>query len=366
MSLLADPPRKAAFPPFDPHPLLRNGHLQTIVARYMPGPAIRLPSTYHEVDLGGGEALSVFQSVPDTWLTGDPAVVLVHGLAGCVRSPYLSRVALKLYRRGLRVVRMNLRGAGSGYGRSRSYYHGGRSEDPRAVLGWLARRAPGSPIALVGFSLGANLTLKVAGEAADDPIEGLDCVISANPPIDLYASCLHLRGPQGRVYDRNFIRLLRDEERKLRFAFPELEPLDFSRVSNLFEFDDAYTAPRNGFRDAADYYEQSSSIQLIPNIKLPGLVIHAADDPFIPVEPFLTTEFPPQLALELNPYGGHLGYLDRKTLDGDRRWLDARIISWLLRRWEIERDVEDPVLDEESSPRHDHGGRYSDGRHPFQ
>jgi predicted alpha/beta-fold hydrolase len=342
MSLLADRPKLASFPAFDPHPLLRNGHLQTIVARYLPGPRIRLESTYHEVDLGDGEALSVLQSIPESWSPGDPAVVLVHGLAGCVRSPYLSRVALKLYRRGLRVVRMNLRGAGSGYGRSRSYYHGGRSEDPRAVIEWLAARAPGSPIALVGFSLGANLTLKVAGEAADNPIEGLDSIIAANPPIDLHASCLHLLGPQGRVYDRNFIRLLRNEEERLRFAFPELEPLDFANVRNLFEFDDAYTAPRNGFDDAADYYLRCSSAPLIPGIRLPGLVIHAADDPFIPVEPFLRTEFPTQLALELNSFGGHLGYLSRTIRHGDRRWLDARIIDWLACRWDLDAVVESP------------------------
>ena len=150
MTLLATPP----FPRFVPHPWLWNGHLQTIVARYFPGPRVSLPSTYHEVGLDGGDRLSVLESVPDSWEQGDPAVVMVHGLAGCVRSPYLSRVGLRLYRRGVRVVRMNMRGAGSGHGISRRYYHGGRSGDPRAVVQWLAARAPGSPIGLVGFSLG--------------------------------------------------------------------------------------------------------------------------------------------------------------------------------------------------------------------
>src|SRR5947209_13756601 len=168
MTLLAAPPVQDDFPPFEPHPLLWNGHLQTIVARYLPGPRVRLASTYHEVAIGDGEALTVFDSIPETWRSGDPAVVLVHGLAGCVRSPYLSRVGLDLYRMGLRVVRMNMRGAGSGYGIARNLYHGGRSTDPRAVIGWLARRAPASPIGLVGFSLGANVALKLAAEAAED------------------------------------------------------------------------------------------------------------------------------------------------------------------------------------------------------
>ncbi len=266
MTLLASPPARDQFPPFEPHPLLRNGHLQTIVARYMPGPRVRLASTYHQVDVEEGVALAVFESLPPSWSEGDPCVVLVHGLAGCVRSPYLSRVGLKLYGMGVRVVRMNLRGAGSGYGVSRMFYHGGRSEDPRAVVEWLARRAPGSPIGLIGFSLGANLVLKLAGEATDDPLDGLDCVVAVNPPIDLKAACAHIRRPQSRIYDQNFIRLLKVEEERLRFAFPELTPCDFSRVGNLFEFDDVYTAPQNGFRDADEYYARSSSVSLIPQI----------------------------------------------------------------------------------------------------
>lgn len=362
MTLLAPPPVLDDFPRFDPHPLLRNGHLQTIVARYMPGPRVRLASTYHEVPLGEGAALSVLESIPETWREGDPAVVMVHGLAGCVRSPYLSRVGLKLYRRGLRVIRMNLRGAGSGYGLSRNFYHGGRSEDPRAVVEWLASRAPGSPIALVGFSLGANVVLKLAGEAADDPLEGFDCVVAANPPIDLRAACEHIRSPRGRIYDRNFIRLLKVEEERLRSAFPDLTPCDFDRVANLFEFDDVYTAPRNGFRDADEYYARASAAPLIPEIRAPGLVIHAADDPFIPVEPFLTVQFPRQLALELNPYGGHLGYLSRATRGGDHRWLDARIVAWLASRWDIDRGPLAPG----SRDRDHHGGRYSHARRKLQ
>ncbi len=362
MSLLAEPPVVSHFPAFEPHPLLRNGHLQTIVARYMPGPRVKLPSTYHEVDLGDGDRLSVLESRPDGWEPGDPAVVMVHGLAGCVRSPYLARVGLRLFRMGIRVVRMNMRGAGSGYGISRSYYHGGRSEDPRAVVEWLAGRAPGSPIGLVGFSLGANLVLKLAGEAADDDLAGFDCVVAANPPLDLHAACLHIRRPQGKIYDRNFIRLLQVEEERLRFAFPGLAPVDFSRVGNLFEFDDVYTAPRNGFRDAAEYYARSSSAPLIPRITAPGLVIHAADDPFIPVEPFHRVQFPPQLALELNPHGGHLGYLGRLSRGGDRRWLDARIAAWLAARWGVDHR---PAADG-PRPRSNQGGREAHVGHPLQ
>jgi uncharacterized protein len=322
-------------PPFEPHPLLRGGHLQTIAGRYLAGPRVRLGSSYHEIPIGDGDRLSVLESIPPGWVSGDPAAVLIHGLAGCARSPYVVRVAARLVGLGVRAVRMNLRGAGSGFGLARGFYHSGRTEDPRAVVDWLARRIPGSPIALIGFSLGANVALKLAAEAAARPVAGLDCVLAANPPIDLAFCCDHLRRPRNRHYDWNFVRLLRAEVRRLHAAFPDLGPIDLSRARSVLDFDDAYTAPRNGFDGAADYYQRCSAGPLIPRIALPGLVVHAEDDPFIPADPFLRLDFPPQLALELIPGGGHLGYISRARRGGDRRWLDARLAAWLSCRWAV-------------------------------
>ncbi|HWE37240.1 MAG TPA: alpha/beta fold hydrolase [Isosphaeraceae bacterium] len=320
-------------PPFEPHPLFRGGHLQTIAGRYLPGRRGRLFARPFEVEVDEGDRLLVLETIPEGWDEGDPLAVLVHGLGGCARSPYVVRVAARLARRGIGVVRMNLRGAGAGFGLARRTYHAGKTEDVAAVVDWLARQAPGSPIALIGFSLGANLALKLAAEAADRPLAGLDCVLAANPPLDLLACCQHIRRPENRVYDRNFVRLLRREVVRLHARFPELGPLDLSGVESLLDFDEAYTAPRNGFDDAADYYARSSAGPLVPRIALPGLVVHAEDDPFIPPEPFRRVAFPTRLSLELVPSGGHLGYLSRARWDGDRRWLDARLASWLAARW---------------------------------
>src|SRR3954454_22616793 len=187
-------------PPFEPHTWFRGGHAQTIAGRYLPGRRLRLPSTYHEIDAGDGDRLSVLESIPDGWRPGGPTALMVHGLAGCVRAPYLVRVAIRLVGIGVRVVRMNLRGAGAGFGVARGIYHAGRTEDLRLVARWMARRAPGSPIALVGFSLGGNLVLKLAAEASRRPLEGLDCVLAANPPLDLAGCCRHIRQSENRVY----------------------------------------------------------------------------------------------------------------------------------------------------------------------
>lgn len=343
MAVLADvlnervppgPRRSMDYPPFEPHPLLRDGHVQTVLGRYVPGPVARLPSVYRELEVSHGDRLSVVDSRPVSWVDGDPAVILIHGLAGCARSPYVVRVAARLYRAGYRVVRMNLRGAGSGFGAARQIYHAGRTEDLRAVCSWLARRTPGSPIGLIGFSLGGNLALKLAAEAVDRPVEGLSCVLAASPPIDLEKCAQYIGRSVGRLYDRNFVRLLRRQIAQLHRQFPELGAVDLERVRTLYDFDDAYTARRNGFGGAADYYQRSSCGPLISRIRLPGLVVHARDDPFIPAEPFESIVFPPGLALELMPHGGHLGFLSRERIAGDHRWLDGRLIAWIARHWD--------------------------------
>src|SRR3954453_8380626 len=145
-------------PPFEPHPWFRGGHAQTIAGRYLPGRRLRLPSTYHEIDAGDGDRLSVLgrspaaglrggrrprgrrvrgpESIPDGGRPGGPTALMVHGLAGCVRAPYLVRVAIRLVGIGVRVVRMNLRGAGAGFGVARGIYHAGRTEDLRLVARW--------------------------------------------------------------------------------------------------------------------------------------------------------------------------------------------------------------------------------------
>lgn len=325
----------AEVPPFVPHPLLRSGHLQTVVGRYLGGARVNLPSSRHEVGIDGGDRLVVLESVPDGWRPGDPSALLVHGLAGCARSPYVVRVSDRLLRLGVRVVRMNLRGAGAGFGLARGTYHAGRTDDLRQIAGWMGARAPGSPIALVGFSLGANLVLKLAAEASVTPLNGLDCVLAANPPIDLAACCRAIQSPGNRVYDRSFVRRLRADTARLHARFPDLGPANLPRVLTLQGFDEVYTAPRNGFRGAADYYARSSAGPLIPGIVVPGLVVHAMDDPFIPFEPFLTVPFPPRLALELIPGGGHLGYLSRSPWRGSRRWLDVRLTAWLASHWSL-------------------------------
>jgi uncharacterized protein len=326
-------PSDAAVPPFEPHPWLRSGHAQTVVGRYWGGSRGRLDAASHEVGLADGDRLLVLESIPTGWECPQPAAVLVHGLAGCADASYMVRVSRRLLQSGVRVVRVNLRGAGRGFGLARGIYHAGRSDDLSAVVKWLHERIPSSPIGLVGFSLGANLVLKMAAETAHAGALGLDCVLAANAPIHL-ASCVQLmRKPENRLYDWNFVRWLRTMVTRLHRHFPELGPPGMKGVRSVYEFDDRYTAPRGGFLSADDYYEKCSLVTALSRITVPGIVVHAVDDPFVAHEPWLRVERPPQLSLELLAHGGHLGYLSQNAWLGDHHWLDLRLAAWLRSRW---------------------------------
>jgi predicted alpha/beta-fold hydrolase len=328
---VADP--DIVVPPFEPHPLIRGGHSQTIVGRYLGGQRKWLEATSHEVDLPDGDRLVVLESVPPGWQSPRPTALLVHGLAGSAEASYVVRVGRRLLRQGIRVVRINLRGAGTGFGLARGIYHAGRSDDLREVVNWLEERRPGSPIGVIGFSLGANLVLKLAAQAADLPLRGLDCVLAANPPLDLAACARMMLRPENRLYDWNFVRWLRAMVRRLHARFPELGRPRLEGVKTLYDFDDRYTAPRNGFGSADEYYRRCSLSNALAQIPVPGLVVHAMDDPFVTHEPLLRADRPPHLAVELVHHGGHLGYLSRHNWQGDRRWLDARLAAWLKSHW---------------------------------
>jgi predicted alpha/beta-fold hydrolase len=320
-------------PAFQPHPLAGGPHAQTVLGRYLGGERKPLAANPYEIALSDGDRLVVLESIPRGWESPQPTALLVHGLAGCANAAYMVRVARRLLRQGTRVVRMNLRGSGAGFGLARNVYHAGRSDDLREAVAWLHGRHGDSPVGVVGFSLGANLALKLAAEAADVPVAGLDCVLAANPPIDLVASAQQMKRLVNRLYTWNFARWLRGTVERLHRRFPELGRPHLEGVNTLYDFDDRYTAPRNGFASADDYYERCSLVSSLSRIRVPGLVVHALDDPFIAPEPFLRVTRPTSLCFELVPHGGHLGYLSRDSWQGDHRWLDSRLAIWLASRW---------------------------------
>jgi uncharacterized protein len=315
---------------FRPLPLLSNPHVQTVLGLYLPGNRFRHPTREHVLRLPDGDALMLHDSTPPGWPPGGRIALLLHGLTGSHASPVVRRVAARLYERGLRVVRLDLRGAGKGLPLARVGYNAARSPDVRAALHEVHRWSPASPLVLVGFSLGGALALRTAGEAAEHPLPGLERVLAVGPPLDL-VRCVHmLERPGNRMYQSHFASLLAREAQLRQTYFPDLPPLSLPRRLTVRQFDDLYTAPRCGFADAWDYYRRASSQHLVPHVRVPTLILTARDDPFIAVEPFeeLRAKVPAHVTVRVLSHGGHLGFLGWDGAGGIR-WIDRRIVDWV-------------------------------------
>ncbi len=328
-----------SFPPFRPPFWLRSGHAQTLAALAFLGPRTQSPPRRHRVALSDGDAVMLSETCPDDWRSGDRAALLVHGLAGCHESPYMRRVAHKLARRGVRVFRLDLRGCGAGEGLARLPYHAGLTADVRAALAEIARLCPVSPIALVGFSLGGNLVLKLLGEKADAslaasplsaaPLAAVDRAVAICPPIDLGFCCRSLDRGLGRLYDRHFVSLLTKKARRESLRNGEHDAKILARrPRSLFDFDDCYTAPVSGFDNAEHYYRESSAAALIPRIAIPTTVLASHDDPVVPFGIFAGVDWPGCVRFIEATHGGHLGFIGRRGVDADRCWMDWRVVEW--------------------------------------
>ncbi|MGH7222283.1 MAG: alpha/beta fold hydrolase, partial [Gemmataceae bacterium] len=191
---------------FRPLPLLRNPHVQTLLGALVPGLHCPLPDERSLVRLADGDCLVLHNNTPLGWKDGDPLALLVHGLTGSHLSPHIRRLAALLLERRVRVVRVDLRGTGAGLALARGVYHAGRSDDLRAVLAELHTWSPASPLLLIGLSLGGALSLRLAGEAAKQPVPALRRVAAISPPIDLPRCSALLSLPKNRIYEDKFIR----------------------------------------------------------------------------------------------------------------------------------------------------------------
>lgn len=312
---------------FRPLPLLGNPHVQTVLSNLLSWTRDRHAATVRTVPLPDGDALAIHDSCPPSWQPGGPIAVLVHGLAGCHRSGYMRRIANRLTAAGIRVVRIDLRCAGAGMTLARRFYNAACAPDVRVVLEVLHRENPFSPMVLLGFSLGGNIVLRLAADAAAQPVAGLIAVGAVAPPIDLLrCSDLIRRQP---FYDRFYVRQLIAQVRQHGRHFPDIPSVVFPARATLRDFDEVYTAPRWGFAGALDYYTRASSFPLIPDIRLPCLILTARDDPFVALAPFQEATPGPGVTIDITPHGGHLGFLGGDGAGGVR-WAETRVVAWTL------------------------------------
>ena len=243
-------------------------------------------------------------------------LVAVPGLTASSEAPYMLRLAQAALAAGMNVVRLNVRNCGGTEHLSPTLYHSGLTEDLHSVVQQLAPRL----LVLAGFSMGANMVLKAAGEWGARPPSHVKGVCGISVPIRLRQCSRHLGIPKNRFYELRFLRQLRKTVRLKQRIMPErFSSLRPGAARSIYEFDDKVTAPAFGFRDADDYYQQSSALRFLEHIRVPALIIQAKDDPFIPFEVFDDPVFDenPFLQLVAPEHGGHVAFLARQ---GPRFW----------------------------------------------
>lgn len=315
--------------PFEPFPFLHDPHQQTIISSFF-NFLFEPPSDQKLISLSDGDKLSVEMTTPREWKPTDLTVLLVHGLCGSHKSPNLVRMARRLEPTGIRTVRFNMRGCGSGRGLAKKIYHSGRSEDVFEVIKVLKAEHPKSPIVLIGFSLGGNIVLKLAGELNSLGFQFLDKVIAVSPPVDLYSSIQMLGDPKNGIYERYFYRLLRNDVLYRHRKFKDLPPVQLPRNLKIYEFDQIYTAPHCGFRSAEDYYSKCSSQHFVGDICIPCKILLAEDDPIVSSSSLDDLSLPSNIDLFKTKKGGHMGYLSSPTSEKGFHWLDSLLIEWII------------------------------------
>ena len=318
---------------FSPRFGLRSGHLQTIAGNFWPRPAFSLPQEEETVEVDatdGSRVLCHCHWQPEEVRASRLTVVLLHGLEGSSDSRYIRGITLRAWNAGLNVVRMNMRNCSDTEALTPTLYHSGRSADVAAVVDHYTRRFNLERVALLGYSMGGNLVLKLAGELGARP--PLCAVATVCPVMDLAPSADALHEPANRAYEFHFLRGLMRRIRRKAELFPNLYSLTgLGPVRSIREFDDKIVAPHSGFRDADDYYYRAASARLIEAIAVPTLVLQAKDDPFIRLMPDTRARLMsnPHIRFIETEHGGHCAFLSQERGD-EIHWAEATAVRFLI------------------------------------
>jgi len=309
-------------------PFFRNPHLLTIAGNFWKRDIdeSRFPTRAVVYPTQPGTQILIHENRPAGEVRGE--VLLHHGLEGSSRSGYMLSMAQCLLEVGYAVHRINMRSCGGTEQLTDTLYHSGLTADVRALLERF--RADGrAPCFLVGFSLGGNVSLKLAGELGESARELLAGVCAVSTPIDLHACVRRLGAQENWIYEQRFVRSLRGRYLRRHLQYPDRFPLDgLEQTRTVFDFDNQFTAKAFEFGDAPNYYATQSAVRFLDGIRLPVLMVQAKDDPLIPFNIFETERVRgnPWIRLVATESGGHLGYISRRR---PRFWLDLLVRDWI-------------------------------------
>jgi len=327
---------------FRPRRYLRNGHLQTIAGNYFPRVDDLPPAEEELVEVSPASQTQIASQVlchchwqPEEVRAERPTAILVHGLEGSSDSQYVIGNSNKLWRAGCNVVRMNMRNCGGTEALTPTLYHSGLSNDVLTVMNYFVAKHMLRSISLIGYSMGGNLVLKLAGELGDAAPHVLHSVVGVSPAIDLASSADALHLPINRLYEIKFLRALLRRFRRKAMLFPRAYDRNRATgIHSLREFDDRITALYSGFSGADDYYYRAAAARVLDRISVPTLILNALDDPFIRLtsESREKIKANPNITLLESEHGGHCAFLSEpnQTSGYDGYWAEHTLMHFLL------------------------------------
>lgn len=306
---------------FKPAWWLRNPHLQTIWPTIFRPDSKNLAIERERFELYDGDFLDL------DWVgRGEkgPLIVMLHGFEGSIASHYAQGMLATIREHGWRCVFMHFRGCSGEPNRLPRGYHSGETVDLQNVIEILRQREPETPLGAIGYSLGGNVLLKWMGETGSH--NPLQAAIAVSVPYELHKAAARIQKGFSRFYQWYFLKCLRDRlAYKFKMVPSPVNPDLLNVIRSIHDFDNTFTAPLHGFRDAAEYYEISSARQYLKHIQVPTLLVHSKDDPF------MTEDVVPQpsdlsehVQLELTEYGGHVGFISGRYPWRPEYWLDKR------------------------------------------
>lgn len=313
---------------YKPSPLFRWGHFSTIyqaVFRSVHG----LVQKRERLELADGDFLDLDWS--HTSPPSSKVALLLHGLEGDAQRHYIMGSAKALNKNAFDACAVNLRGCSGEPNRLYRSYHSGVTEDLNAVVQHVLETRGYNQIFLMGFSLGGNVVLKYLGENDRVP-KAIRAAMGISVPCNLDQTCEELLKPKNRLYAHRFKKHLLNKLRIKQQWFPErISTSEIKSVVTLKDFDDIYTAPAHGFKNAIDYYEKCSCKPFLPHIKVPSLILNAKNDSFLGADcyPYKEAEKNPNLYLEVPDYGGHVGFVGGKNVT----YAEQRAVAFFTERY---------------------------------
>ena len=316
---------------FKPALGLSNSHLQTIYSSLFRKES-NLDFIKKRFSLSDGDFLECYSHKTNKRTSNTPLVILFHGLAGSYKSPYIQGVVKELAENGFDSVLMHFRGCTGNDNLLPRSYHSGDSGDALEFIKSVKNEFPDSKLYAVGYSLGANMLLKLLGELKQNTL--LEKCVAVSPPMQLDVCSDRMNSGFSRYYQHRLVKDLnialdKKYDKHDMYTHINLKRQDIQKLKTFWEFDGAYTAPIHGFDSAQDYYTKSSSKQYLRAIETPTLIIHSKDDPFMTQDVIpIQEELSKNVELELTQKGGHVGFI-AGTLFKPEYWLEKRVVSYL-------------------------------------